>query len=107
MKFVILLYFSFDLISGETILCKFSNIRRRRDANLMQIRFWSGKILEDSVEFDEILWREKNPDSEYIEDLEPDSELRITSRLHNLQSEYYIVSLIVFILICSIIRLVI
>ena len=75
--------------------CKFSDIRRRRDTNenSMPIRFWKGVIVDENIKFEEIFGREKNSENEYIEDLDTDDDLSIHSKLHNLNSEYYIVSI--------------
>ena len=75
--------------------CKFSDIRRRRDANenSMPIRFWKGVIVNENIMFEEIFGRENNSKNEYIEDLDVDDDLSIHSKLHNLNSEYYIVSI--------------
>jgi len=72
--------------------CKFSDIRRRRDTNenSMPIRFWKGVIFGENIKFEEIFGREKNSENEYIEDLDTDDDLSIHSKLHNLNSEYYI-----------------
>ena len=75
--------------------CKFSDIRRRRDTNenSMPIRFWKGVIVDENIMFEEISGRENNSENEYIEDLDTDDDLSIHSKLHNLNSEYYIVSI--------------
>ena len=103
MNFSIILYFC-TVISETTgdfaqDGCKFSDIRRRRDTdassadeNSIPIRFWKGVIVDENIKFEEIFERENNSENEYIEDLDIDDDLSIHSKLHNLNSEYYIVS---------------